>query len=79
MLAEELEIRTLWGLQTWDICYIPHSVVLLPGVWSYRVKHDRDGSISKYKARWCASGDMQMQWEYNNTYSPTSRFAAVHT
>eukprot|EP00961_Rhodomonas_salina_P187713 2533362-Rhodomonas_salina.3 len=37
--------------------------------------------ISKYKARWCARGDMQMPWEYNNTCSssPTSCFAAVRT
>eukprot|EP00961_Rhodomonas_salina_P298730 3938330-Rhodomonas_salina.1 len=43
------------------------------------VKCDSDGNISKYKASWCARGDMQMPWEYKNTYSPTSHFAAVLT
>eukprot|EP00961_Rhodomonas_salina_P243297 3287693-Rhodomonas_salina.5 len=79
MLTKEKEIRTLWGLDTWEICYIPPGCVPLQGVWSYRVKSDSDGSISKYKARWCSRGDMQMPWEYNNTYSPTFRFAAVRT
>eukprot|EP00961_Rhodomonas_salina_P095519 1284764-Rhodomonas_salina.3 len=56
MLAEEKEIRTLWGLGTWEITDIPSCCIPLPGVWSYR-----------------------MPWEYNNTYSPTSCFAAVRT
>eukprot|EP00961_Rhodomonas_salina_P107579 1448375-Rhodomonas_salina.1 len=64
---------------TWKLVDTPRDCTPLPGVWSYRVKRDRDGNISKYKARWCSSGDMQMPWEYNNTYSPTSRFAAVQT
>eukprot|EP00961_Rhodomonas_salina_P206470 2787133-Rhodomonas_salina.1 len=31
------------------------------------------------KLRWCAQGDLQHQWEYNTTYSPTSRMASVRT
>eukprot|EP00961_Rhodomonas_salina_P107580 1448376-Rhodomonas_salina.1 len=64
---------------TWKIVDTPRDCTPLPGVWSYRVKRDSDGNISKYKARWCVRGDMQMPWEYNNTYLPTSRFAAVRT
>eukprot|EP00961_Rhodomonas_salina_P098433 1324558-Rhodomonas_salina.1 len=64
---------------TWQIVNLPSNCTELPGVWSYQVKCDCDGNISKYKASWCACGDMQMPCEYNNTYSPTSRFAAVQT
>eukprot|EP00961_Rhodomonas_salina_P149336 2010002-Rhodomonas_salina.2 len=64
---------------TWKIVDCPLNCTPLPGVWSYSVKQDSNGIISKYKARWCARRDMQMPWEYNNTYSPTSRFAAVST
>eukprot|EP00961_Rhodomonas_salina_P155382 2092487-Rhodomonas_salina.1 len=62
---------------TWQIVDQPQNCTPLPGVWSYQVKRYRDGNVSKYKAQWCARGDMQMPWEYNNTYSQTSRFAAV--
>eukprot|EP00961_Rhodomonas_salina_P090888 1223060-Rhodomonas_salina.1 len=64
---------------TWQIVDQPQNCTPLPGVWLYHVKHDQDGNISKYKAQWCARGDMQMPWEYNNTYLPTSSFAAVRT
>eukprot|EP00961_Rhodomonas_salina_P203108 2740625-Rhodomonas_salina.1 len=70
--AEEIEIKTLWGMGMWQIVDQPLNCTPLPGVWSYCVKRDQDGNISKYKALWCAHGDMQMPWEYNNTYSPTS-------
>eukprot|EP00961_Rhodomonas_salina_P118172 1590347-Rhodomonas_salina.1 len=60
--AEEIEIKTLWGMGTWQIVDQPQNCTPLPGVWSYRVKRNRDGNISKYKAQWCAHGDMQMPW-----------------
>eukprot|EP00961_Rhodomonas_salina_P071636 961911-Rhodomonas_salina.1 len=62
--AEEIEIKTHWGLGTWEIVSTPKGCVPLPDTWSYSVKQDCDGNVSKYKTRWCARGDMQMPWEY---------------
>jgi hypothetical protein len=75
--SEEIELKTLWDMGTWDIVDIPEGVQLLPGTWSYKVKRDSDWNVSKRKARWNCRGYLQFPWEYNSTYSPTTRFAAI--
>jgi hypothetical protein len=75
--SEEREIKKLWDMGTWEVTEIPEGVTLLPGTWSYKIKRDKDWNVTKLNARWNCRGDLQFPWEYNNTYSPTSRFAAI--
>jgi hypothetical protein len=45
----------------------------------YKIKRDKHGEIAKLKARLVARGDLQMPWEYNETFSPTAKFSAIRT
>eukprot|EP00961_Rhodomonas_salina_P008937 122103-Rhodomonas_salina.1 len=68
------ELKTLNDMGTWEIVAILHNCTPLPGTWTYRVrvKTDDQGLECQLKSRWCTRGDLQQQWEYNTTYSPTS-------
>ena len=33
----------------------------IPGTWAFRVKRKPDGSLNKFKARFCVRGDLQQK------------------
>ena len=68
-LAKFKEIDSLKEHETWDV--VPKSQApgkLLPGTWTFRRKRHPSGEIRKYKARWCARGDLEEEAE--DTYAP---------
>jgi len=77
--AEEIELKTIWDMGTFEVVDRPLNIPLLPSRFTYRVKRNKDGSISKFKARLVARGDMQTEDEYSTTFAPTSRFTAIRT
>ena len=77
--AEHVELKTIWEMGTFKIVDLPNGVEPLPSRFTYRLKRNHDGTISKYKARLVARGDMQTEDEYSTTYAPTSRFTAIRT
>ena len=79
MTAEEIELKKLYDMGTWKIVDTPPGADLLPMTWSYKVKRDDTYEVCQRKARINVRGDLQYPWEYNNTHSPTARFAAVRT
>jgi hypothetical protein len=47
---------------------------LLSTVWVFRKKYNKNGNLSKYKARLCAAGNFQVEGlNYAKTYAPTGR------
>mmetsp|Transcript_62378 Transcript_62378/g.129470 ORF Transcript_62378/g.129470 Transcript_62378/m.129470 type:complete len:123 (+) Transcript_62378:692-1060(+) len=64
---------------TFEIVDTPTHVLPLPSRFTYSIKRNKDGSISKYKACLVARGDMQTEDEYSTTFAPTSRFTAIRT
>mmetsp|Transcript_30285 Transcript_30285/g.62397 ORF Transcript_30285/g.62397 Transcript_30285/m.62397 type:complete len:629 (+) Transcript_30285:1137-3023(+) len=77
--AEHIELKTIWDMGTFKVVDRPPHVIPLPSRFTYRLKRDRNGNISKFKARLVARGDLQTPDEYTTTYAPTSRFTAIHT
>ena len=75
------EIRELEGRRAWNV--IPRSQVpanrrVLPGTWVMRVKHYPDGSVNKYKARFCDRGDKQIEGvDYYEKYAPVINWNTV--
>jgi len=60
--ATHKEIRTLIAKHTWDEVARPikGKTNILPTTWRFTYKPDPDGYITKFKARLCARGDLQL-------------------
>jgi hypothetical protein len=55
------EIKTLDDMKCWEVIdRVPGSNVL-PSTWAFKLKRFPDGSLSKYKARFCAGGHRQIE------------------
>jgi hypothetical protein len=60
MKAAETEIKSLEKNGTWkEVPITDAKTRILPGPWVFRRKRTPDGTISKYKARYCVRGDLQ--------------------
>jgi len=79
--AEDAELQQLQDLNTWSI--VPRSNVkdedaILKATWAYRIKRLPTGEIRKFKARFCARGDLQKQGiNFTDTYSPVISWSTV--
>ena len=74
--AAELEIKTLEDNETW--VEAPNSEAkgrIIPGTWTFKRKRTPDGTISRYKARYCLRGDLMEKVE--DTFAPVVAFATV--
>ena len=53
---------------------------VLPCKWAFKLKRFPDGSVNKFKARFCVRGDRQVEgidfWE---TWSPVGQWSTVRT
>jgi Reverse transcriptase (RNA-dependent DNA polymerase) len=75
------EIDSLEQKKTCDIvdrCNVPSGVHVIPGTWQHRVKRHPDGSLNKFKARWCFRGDLECDSYEGNPYSPLVAWPTVH-
>ena len=59
--AMRLEIQTLMSQHTWESVSRPKDKPVLKGTWAFKLKRLPDGTPYRYKARFCARGDMQTE------------------
>ena len=72
------EIQALEEKGTWcevDINDVPSSETILPGTWVFRRKRTPDGTIKKFKGRYCVRGDLQVGTF--ETFAPVVAFSTV--
>ena len=76
MAAALKEISSLENHGTWEIDDVANAKTkILPGTWVFRIKRAPDGSILKFKARYCVRGDLQV--EQNETYAPVVGWSTI--
>ena len=72
------EMAALYGNESWDLVPLPKDKKTIGCKWVYKVKHNSDGSISRYKARLVAKGYAQTHGiDYEEKFSPVAKMATV--
>ena len=68
------EIENLYETEFWEFIPKEKGQHIIPGRWVYKFKHDSNGNIDKFKARFVAKGFKQIEgMEYSDTFDPTSK------
>jgi len=63
---------------TWELVALPEDKKAIGCKWVYKVKHNVDGSVSRYKARLVAKGYAQTyDIDYEEIYSPVAKMTTV--
>ncbi|MCO5612936.1 hypothetical protein L7F22_067209 [Adiantum nelumboides] len=78
--AMDEEMAALDVNETWELVLLPEGKKSIGCKWVYKVKHNADGSISRYKARLVAKGYAQTYGiDYEETFNPVAKMAIVRT
>ncbi len=76
----ELEIATLKAINAWEVLeYNPETMPsVIPLTWEFKCKRFPDGLIKKFKACFCAQGDMQLEGiDFFETYAPVVQWTTI--
>lgn len=76
--AMKLEVNTLVQQRTWTSIPRTTSMNVLKGTWVFKLKRLPDGTPLKFKARFCARGDLQQEGvDYFETYAPVVQWSTI--
>jgi hypothetical protein len=73
----KLEIATLEATDAWSVSeYLDHHVIA--STWAFKCKRYPDGLIKKFKARFCARGNQQLEGiDFFETYAPVVQWTTI--
>jgi hypothetical protein len=76
--AAEIEVETLERMDTWEVVEKEGWMNVLPTTWAFKCKRYPDGTIRKFKARFCARGDKQIEGvDFFETFAPVVNWTTV--
>jgi hypothetical protein len=76
--AMDEEMATLDANATWELVALPKDKKEIGCKWVYKVKHNADGSVSRYKTRLVAKGYAQTYGiDYEETYSLVAKMTII--
>ena len=76
--AIDEEMNALRRNETWTVVPRPNDRSIVGSRWVFKVKHDAEGSIERYKARVVAKGFSQIPGtDFEETYAPVVRFDSL--
>eukprot|EP00956_Cyclotella_meneghiniana_P042975 scaffold249367_cov117-Cyclotella_meneghiniana.AAC.2 len=73
------EIETLEAMDAWEVVDPDDSTMnVIDSIWAFRLKRFPDGKAKKFKARFCARGDQQLEGiDFFETYAPVVQWTTV--
>ncbi|VVA38993.1 PREDICTED: Retrovirus-related Pol poly from, partial [Prunus dulcis] len=72
------ECNALQQAGTWVLVPPKPTLNVLLNKWVFRIKHNSDGSVQRYKARLVANGFHQQEWlDYGETFSPVVNHSTI--
>ena len=76
--AMDEEMNALYQNETWELVPLPKGKKSIGCKWVYKVKHDSNGHVSRYKACLVAKGYAQTYGiDYEETCAPVAKMATV--
>ena len=78
--AIRLELQSLRRLGTYRVVELPSGRRPITAKWVFKIKRDKHGRITRYKARIVARGFTQIEGiDYQETYAPVVRHSSMRT
>ena len=72
------EVETLERMKAWEVVEREVTMNVLSSTWAFKCKRYPDGLIKKFKARFCARGDQQIEGvDYFETYAPVVMWTTI--
>lgn len=69
------EVTALEENGTWTIEDLPPGKKAIGSKWVYKIKHNADGTIERYKPRLVALGNKQIEGvDYGETFAPVPKW-----
>ncbi len=76
--AMEKELASLKSNDTWSIVPLPKGANVIGSKWVFKIKSKADGTIDRFKARFCAKGFSQIEGlDFNETFAPVVRYKSL--
>ncbi len=74
----EKEIITLEEMGAWDVVEREDDMNVINETWAFKCKWFPNGTVKKFKARFCAHGDQQLEGiDFFETYAPVVQWTTV--